>query len=219
MIGDKIIPTEYHYAAAGRIMEHITKLNGEGSFSICIAGESGSGKSEMAFCLKEYLEDYGKQVYILGQDDYFKLPPHSNHAMRKKDISWVGPGEVKLKLMNEHVQLLLSQEEKELVKPLVYFEEDRIDKETIKGPYEVVIAEGTYTSLLDDIHIRVFIDRDYRETKKDRLARNRDQALEGGEDQELSFLEAVLSIEHKIIREHKKAADIVIPAPELLVGK
>lgn len=217
MIGDKIVATEYHYAAARKILEHISKQKLDSKFSVSIAGESGSGKSEMAFCLKKYLETDGKKVLILGQDDYFKLPPHSNHDMRKKDINWVGPGEVKLDLMDDHVRLLKGEREVEILKPLVYFEEDLISTESVRGLYDIVIAEGTYTSLLEHIDVRVFIDRDYRETKKDRLARNRDQALEGGKDHELTFLERVLSIEHEIIRMHKKSADVIIPAPSILL--
>ena len=56
---------------------------------IAITGESGSGKSEMAQVLMEGLVARGNKVLVLGQDDYFKLPPHSNHQHRNKDISRV----------------------------------------------------------------------------------------------------------------------------------
>jgi hypothetical protein len=64
---------------------------------------------------------------------------------------------------------------------------------------------------LEDIHVRVFIDGDYRETKLHRLSRNRDQSLEDNQDYDLKFLEQVLEIEHQIISKHKNLAHVVIP--------
>ena len=80
-----------------------------------------------------------------------------------------------------------------------------------------MIAEGTYAALLYDIDVRVFINRDYTETKKHRLSRNRDQALENNADHDLTFLERVLEIEHRIISQHIKLADLVIPPPAVLM--
>ena len=100
-----------------------------------------------------------------------------------------------------------------VVKPLVHFEENIISTEAVQGPFDVVIAEGTYTALLAQPSVKAFINRDFRKTKKDRLARNRDQALENGQDQALTFLEEVLTIEHEEIKQHKELASLVIPAP------
>jgi len=152
---------------------------------------------------------------ILGQDDYFKLPPHSNHKKRMEDIGWVGTGEVKLSLMDEHITAVKESRFADIEKPLVYFEEDRIGMESIpEASYDLIIAEGTYTTSLEKLDMRAFINRNYRETKKDRLRRGRDQSLEQGKDEELDFLEKVLEIEHKIISGHKKLADVIIPPPE-----
>jgi len=217
MIGDKLIIDEYHHAAADMVVAYLDKQKPDMPYSISISGESGSGKSEIAKVLMESLVARGNKVLVLGQDDYFKLPPHSNHQHRNKDISWVGPREVKLDLMHNHTQKLFSNNGEMVVKPLVHFAQDKIGTENLAGPYDIVIAEGTYTSLLENISFRVFIDRDYHETKKHRLSRNRDQALEDNEDQDLKFLEKVLEIEHKIISKHKNLADLVIPPPQVLL--
>ena len=71
---------------------------------------------------------------------------------------------------------------------------------------DLVIAEGTYTSLLENVDLRAFIDRNYRQTKKARLTRARDP--------DVDFLEKVLEIEHQEISRHKARADVVIPPPE-----
>jgi uridine kinase len=67
-----------------------------------------------------------------------------------------------------------------------------------------VIAEGTYTSLLNNADIRVFIDRNYNDTRAHRVKRVRDES-------ELDeFVERVLKIEHQIISSHKARADYII---------
>ena len=106
------------------------------------------------------------------------------------DISWVGPNEVKLDLLDEHV-FKLKGGAKEITKPLVFFAEDRIGEEKVKGgPFEVVIVEGTYTSLVDSVDIRVFIDRNYKQTKKHRLKRAREP--------DVRFLEDVFELRKRL---------------------
>jgi len=210
MIGDKLVITDYHRAGAAQAWETLKDrlASAGGVLAVSVAGESGSGKSEIAYCLKELLEKEGKQAVILGQDDYFKLPPKSNHNKRLQDISWVGPGEVKLDLLDQNIAAIKQNPAGELTKPLVYYDEDRIDQETIQPDSPaVVIAEGTYTSLLENLDMRVFINRNYRQTKKARLKRARDP--------DLDFLEKVLEIEHQEISKHKARADVVLaPPPE-----
>ncbi len=218
MIGDKILVNEYHRSAADMVLNYTFDNELSLPFAVSVAGESGSGKSEIAFYLKELFESEGRKVVILGQDDYFHLPPHSNHRQRKANIKWVGPQEVRLDLMNKHIMELRDQSRAEIVKPLVHFEDDCIRTEVLRGAFDVIIAEGTYTSMLECLDVRAFINRDYRETKKDRLSRNRDQSLENGKDQQLSFLEEVLEIEHRIISTHKSIANVVIPPPEILLN-
>lgn len=208
MIGDKLVITDYHRAAARRILDHVAGLEPGGSLGICVSGESGCGKSETAHCLRDLLEAAGKRCVILGQDDYFHLPPRSNHSRRLERFDWIGPGEVRLDLLDEHVAFLKSGSSGRLTKPLVYFEENRVGEEIMPpGPYDVVIVEGTYTALLENLDVRAFIDRNYRQTKKARLRRARDPDTE--------FLEKVLEREHGIISAHRERADVIIdPPPE-----
>ena len=74
---------------------------------------------------------------------------------------------------------------------------DRSDMELV-----VAIAEGTYTSLLKNPDYHVFIDRDYYDTKKHRLARGRDKIDK--------FSDEILKIEDKIITKHKQYADFIV---------
>lgn len=204
MIGDKLnIKKEYVDAAQG-IMELLLPgvKKSEGKFILTIAGESGAGKSEIAFVLSEEFLKKGIKSIILQQDDYFVYPPKTNAKMRKKDIGHVGLSEVRLALLDQNLRDVLDGK-REIEKPLVIYEEDRITSEVIKvEDAAVVIAEGTYTTLLDNVRNRVFIDRTYLDTKELRRERAREEQDE--------YLERILRIEHKIVSSHKIRADIIV---------
>ena len=90
-----------------------------------------------------------------------------------------------------------------LEKPLVVFDEDRISSEKVDlSPFDVVIAEGTYTSLVKNADYHVFIDRDYYDTRQHRIDRGRDEIDE--------FSDKILKIEDQIITKHKQYADYVV---------
>ncbi len=204
MKGDILIINENHRKAAGEVVDIILNeiINTSGRYVISVAGESGAGKSEIAASIAEKLEENGVRGYIFAQDDYFVYPPKTNAETRVKDINWVGPGEVKLALLDEGIGEVLSGNNR-ITKPLVIFDEDRIDSETVDlEPYKVLIAEGTYTTLLNKVNRKVFIDRNYHDTKASRQERNRENQDE--------FLEKILKIEHEEISSHKYLADIII---------
>jgi len=207
VIGDRLVITDYHRDGAAKIFDALrARLDRGRTLAVTVAGESGCGKSETAHCLAELLTQEGWTSLILGQDDYFKLPPCSNHEKRLADIDWVGTGEVRLDLLDEHLAALKNDPDRPLTKPLVYFEEDRIGSEVLPGGRrDVVIAEGTYTTLLTNADVRAFINRDYRQTKLSRLKRARDP--------DVDFLEQVLEIEHGEIATHRTRADVVIAPP------
>ena len=204
MRGDILIIDDNHRKAAKEVVKIILSEIERPiqKFVISVAGESGAGKSEIAASIAEVLEKKGLKCFIFQQDDYFVYPPKTNAKAREKDISWVGEKEVKLKLIDEE----LEQIKKGLTiikKPLVIFEEDRIDEETVDlSDVDVFIVEGTYTTALKNVDQKVFIDRNLNDTKASRLKRNREKQDE--------YLERILMIEHKIISAHKALADIII---------
>jgi uridine kinase len=202
--GDIIIVEEHHRNAAELIIQRLMKQisTKEGRFTMTVAGESGSGKSETALALAQTLEARGVSAAVLQQDDYFVHPPKTNDLTRRKDISWVGPQEVRLDLLDDHLKLALDGEGC-IVKPLVLYAEDCIHEETlsIEGA-KVVIAEGTYTTLLENVDVHVFIARNRLET----MAHRRLRAREAPDP----FIEDVLQIEHEIISENRERAHIII---------
>jgi len=206
MKGDKLVIEKGHVKAARQTAElllpQITSTRGR--FVITIAGESGSGKSEIAAVLSDILSQRDIKSIILQQDDYFVYPPKTNAEMRRKDIGHVGLSEVRLVLLDQNLKDIV-EGKSEIVKPLVIFDEDRITEETLKlKGIKVVIVEGTYTTTLKNTHRHIFIGRTYIDTKETRGRRAREKQDE--------FLEKVLEIEHSIISSQKDQADIIVTA-------
>jgi uridine kinase len=204
MIGDKLVIKDKHRRAAEQIVRVVLSdiRSSPRIYTITVAGESGSGKSESGQALADALNERDLRTLVLQQDDYFVYPPKTNDHTRRRDISWVGMQEVRLDLLDEHLAQATSGVGK-ISKPLVVYGEDRITEETVSlDGIAVVIAEGTYTTALLNVDTRVFIDLTFRETLQSRLER----ARESQDD----FLEQVLKIEHRIISAHKSRADLII---------
>ena len=207
MKGDIILVEEHHRKAAGAIAPAIIDKLGKKHtrYVISVAGESGSGKSELAQAIADNLSKLGVRSVILGQDDYFVLPPRSNDARRRKDPEWLGPHvEVNLDLLEDNLKAAVAGTTG-ITKPLIDYDNDSVGEERIglEG-VGVVIVEGTYTSLLKHVDTRVFIARSRLDTLDHRMKRNR-----GGEALD-PFIEQVLAREHMIIAGHRHLADFVI---------
>lgn len=207
MKGDIIILEEHHKRAARLIVPHIIeniKIK-PARYTITVAGESGSGKSETGQAIAEELEKHGLKAVLLGQDDYFVLPPKSNDAKRRESPEWLGPHvEVKLDVLEQNL-IDAIQGADDITKPLIDYNENCVEEETVSlVGIKVVIAEGTYTSLLKHVDTKVFIARNRLDTLEHRRKRNR-----GGEVGD-PFIEQVLMTEHKIIAGHQQLADFVI---------
>ncbi len=204
MRGDIILVGDEHRAAAATIVDRLIDeiQTSERRFTMTVAGESGSGKSEMGRALADELGERGIEAAVLQQDDYYVLPPRFNDAARRANVAWIGTTEVRLDLLDEHLQAAQEGAD-EVVKPLVVYEDNRIDEETVSlAGVEVVIAEGVYTSLCDHVDRRVFIARNRLETMEHRMKRGREEFD--------PFIEDVLVTEHEIISKHRELADVVI---------
>lgn len=207
MKGDIIILEEHHKKAAYTIVSQIVeKIKHKSTrYTISVAGESGSGKSETAVALADELEKYGVKSVVLAQDDYFHLPPKSNDLKRKEDPEWLGPHtEIKFDILENNLKDAINWKD-EITKPLIDYNQNSVEemKVNLIG-IKVVIAEGTYTSLLKHLDTRIFIARNRLDTLEHRIKRNRGNEIRD------SFTEQILITEHKIIAGHRQLADFVI---------
>jgi len=205
--GDNIIIDDNNIQLAKKIIPHI--IDGikakKSRYIIAVAGESGSGKSTNGKALEQVLTSMGIKSKLIGQDDYFVLPPKSNDARRREDPEWLGPHvEVNMVLMDKHLEQAVSGNNT-IVKPLIDYYANSVEDESIDlNDVKVVLAEGTYTSLLKHVDVRIFMAGTRVDTLELRKKRNR------GNEAEDPFVEEVLKTEHKIIAGHALIADIVV---------
>jgi uridine kinase len=201
MIGDKLIIEQHHTDRAGEICR-LVKDRFRDKFVITVAGESGSGKSEVGSEIARLLTEEGFNTGVLQQDDYFVFPPRTNHEMRRRNLEQVGLYEVKLDFLDSNLRSF-KRGDSPIYKPLAIYDQDRITTEEMDtSSLAALIAEGTYTTLLRFADFRVFIDRDYHMTLEARKRRARDKWE--------PFIQDVLEREHQIISQHKALADVFI---------
>lgn len=207
MKGDIILVEEHHRKVAGvivtRIVDGIKKKRAR--YVISVAGESGSGKSETGKAIAAELALLGVRSVLLGQDDYFVLPPRSNDAKRRADPEWLGPHlEVKLDVLENNLRDAVGGKS-EISKPLIDYDRNSVEEERISlDGIQVIIVEGTYTSLLKHVDARIFIARNRLDTLEHRKKRSR------GHEARDPFIEQVLISEHMIIAGHRQLADFII---------
>lgn len=174
-------------------------------YILSLAGESGCGKTETSKALIDEFSRNGIDAIVLGQDNYFFLPPAENDAMRKKDPTWLGPHlEVNMKLIDDTLHAAIHGSNMLHIPFIEYHTNETTMVEFNISHVKVIIVEGTYTSLLRNIDTRIFIDADYNDTLIYRKLRNR------GNEVNDPFVERILETEHKIIAGHKYLADFVI---------
>ena len=167
-----------------------------------VAGETGSGKSVTATSLARELTRRGAPAAVVHQDDYFLRPPRANHAHRLRSLANVGPHEVDLARIAEHVAAFRAGRDG-VEAPLVDYPNDRF----VTHRYDfsglaVLVVEGTYVLRLPDLDARVFLEATHADTYARRRARGRDAETE---------IEAqVLDIEHRVVREQARGADVIV---------
>ena len=214
MKGDQTIICDEVKTIAHQIINQILPriIDSDRRFTISIAGESGSGKTVLARAVSLELTDRNVASVVLCQDDYFNLPPLSNDQKRRENPAWLGPqAEVRLDIMDENLQDALAGKN-EIEKPLVDYYANSIESETVSlRGIKVVIAEGTYVSLLQNVDVRVFIEKSWQETLKNRLSRSR------GKEVGDPFIENILSREHVIIAAHRDLADFLVASDDSVI--
>jgi uridine kinase len=198
-------------ATAGRIIEQLA-IPGSEVLTITIAGESGCGKTTLGRAMEQEFSLKGYKTLLFHQDDYFKLPPKQNHQQRVDDFSKIGVEEVSLDKLDEDIRKIKQQTENQLTIPVMNWVTDtREFKQIDIRDVQIVIIEGTYTTLLREADHRIFMSASHEQTKQNRINRNRETVTE--------FIERVLEKESGIIQSHRPLADIVLtPDGSLLLS-
>jgi uridine kinase len=203
MLGDVIQIKPEYFTTSVKIAEVWKNQCKELKRSVIgIAGESGSGKSVTAVCLQKSLHEMGVKALILHMDDYFHLPPSSNHQRRLESLDNVGKHEVNLSLLEENI-LSFKDGVEAMTVPVVNYKLNSILSEIIPSQgYDVLIIEGTYTFFIENLDFKIYMDRTFEQTREQRASRAREEMSD--------FIESVLALEHAIIRPTKIDADVVV---------
>jgi len=169
---------------------------------VAVGGESGSGKSVTAKCLQIELEQLGVLSFIMHQDGYYKFTPKENHQKRVEDINWVGANELKLDLMQQHIDQF--KDKVPLIDvPIVNYQLNQffVTPKILKDK-TILIIEGVYAFYLKNVDYRIFMSRTYKDTLEKRRSRIRETYD--------PFVEQVLEIEHSLVFKRKHLADSIV---------
>lgn len=215
MIGDKLVLEEKHWYIAQKVTKKILpKIKvSKKRLSIAVSGESGTGKSEIAYVLGKELKRKKIDSKIIGADDFFHLPNGSKYGQsdwfRKKCPTIIGPWEVHLNWMQATINMFKDKisfayiplsdriEEKLKLKKIKFLPQDKI-----------IIAEGTHCGCLD-VDYNIFLSATYIDSKDKRL--NKRKRSEVKNKKLAKFIEeVVLPKEHKQVLKNKKRANIII---------
>ena len=129
---------------------------------IGVAGESGSGKSVTAAELARACNGVGLGTLVLNQDNYFFLPPRTNHEHRVESLGNVGPHEVNMALLSSHISAFRARSNG-VVAPWVDYPGNRFLTQTLNfADIELLIVEGTYVLQLDELDVRIFLAATHR---------------------------------------------------------
>ena len=191
---------------SAQLVQRLTRDFGVGAGTartvIGIAGESGSGKSTTAEQLVHALTASGTPAGLINQDNYFLLPPRTNHASRVADLNRVGPHEVNLALIDAHIGAF-RRGEPAVTGPVVNYPANRFDEQTLSfAELRVLVVEGTYVLHCDALDVRIFLEATHRDTHERRMARARDLHE--------PIIDTILGIEHDIIARQAGRADLLI---------
>ena len=204
MLGDILLITEKHRAAAAVILQHVLK-NKKDRMIVGISGESGSGKTELAHTLAKLLRKKGIIAKPLHTDNYYKTLPLERREWRTKHGigNVVGYNEYDWDAIRKNIDDFKNGLVSEM--PCVDLVTEQVDRLTTNfADVDMLIVDGLYAIKADEIDLRVFIELTYLETKEKHTKDAR------GKEVMDEVRWATLAQEHKMVQSLKPLADLLI---------
>ena len=199
MIGDKLIFRDRHYAAADKIMETIKPYHDRRT-AISIGGESGTGKSEIAFILRDRYYNQGIRVQLVSLDDYYKTSWKERRDWREKNFSLIGAGEMDWDRLHRVLDMYKTgiQVRTTRINKYTYSREINLwDAESV----DLLIFEGLYALGLNT-DFKIHVSGSYKETK--------DFRTERGKEIQDKHRDMVLERESEAVQKLKEKADLEV---------
>ena len=204
MLGDVLLITDNHKAAAQPILERILK-NRTDRMMIGISGESGSGKTELAHVIARSLRKEGLFAKPIHTDNYYKTLPLERRAWRNKHgiENVVGYNEYDWDAINRTLTDFKAGRTSEM--PCVDLVTDQVDHLiTDFSKVDMLIVDGLYAIKADHLDLRVFIELTYKETKEKHIKDAR------GKEVMDEVRWATLEQEHKMVQSLRPRADLLV---------
>jgi uridine kinase len=218
--GDPPVIREKHKKAAKGLFPHIIgevrHASGAGRrVIVALAGESGAGKTEIAEYLRYLLRSEGMWGVTISGDAFFKRVPSENHRARIDAYAeghldtYLGPSEVDLEQLDSILKRAVERRVDLISVPsdCRSLESRRYDDVPvdIRG-IDVLFVDLTYSLLLENVTLKIFLESDY----KARIDEIRERNLGRDPDQDFAFILKVLEIEHSIIQGLKEKANLIV---------
>ncbi|MBI4647026.1 MAG: zeta toxin family protein [Bacteroidia bacterium] len=201
MLGDVLLIQDKHREAAAKISERILCQRAP-KYLIAVSGESGSGKSELAHCIAKELKTKKISAKIIHTDNYYRIHPLQRTEWRKQHgIESIGYSEYDWETLNRNIKDFKNGNISEM--PCIDIVTDQVDKlSTDFSEIELLILDGLYAIKAEGIHIRIFIELTYHETKKAQIAR--------GKEPQNEYRMQVLEREHVVVQSLRPLANVII---------
>jgi uridine kinase len=177
---------------------------------IGIAGGTGSGKTTVAYNIKEKI---GEDILILDMDSYYKDNSNIPFEERLK-INYDHPDAFDIPLLKSHIESLLKGEV--VKKPIYSFVEyTRLkDYEEIK-PKRIIILEGIFALFFEELRklmdIKIYVDTDADIRLIRRLLRDIKERGRTIDSVIKQYTEVVRPMHIQFVEPTKRFADIIIP--------
>lgn len=202
MLGDKVIVQDIHRAKARLILPKVLKFQEKNNrFILAIAGQSGTGKTEIGSVLQELLFDYNIRVKCLHIDDYYLTHWESRNKQRQK-TGVIGKEEINWKKLNKVIRDFKANKKKLYVQRIHKYLNSIEHCISSGRKIDVLLIEGLYAGYCN-ADFKVYLDGQISDTydfRKLRMKENPDNA----------FRQKVLEKESACVCQSKNLCDLVI---------
>ncbi|MFH1434351.1 MAG: glycosyltransferase [Pseudomonadota bacterium] len=184
---------------------------------VAIAGESGSGKTEIAHLLNLMIRSRERWGVVVPGDAFFVRSPAENYSNRLdadgegRLHEVVGPHEVDLARLDRILAEARLKDTAHIHVPSYSRTKLVPDRYYIEVPVslfrvDVIFVDLTYSMLLDNATCKIFL----KPSARDDIERIRKRNLARDPTQDFGLVERVLEIEHGIIAPLEERADLVV---------
>jgi len=177
MKGDKLLFQNHHKLKANKIVSELIRLYFaiNDSLVVSIGGESGTGKTEIAYYIRDLLYENKIKTQIISLDDYYKVKCELRNKQREEtDAKYVGSNEIDWEILDETIETFKQDKEENVFRQLnkytgdyeyIYFNDSAVN---------VLIIEGLYAIDVKESDLRIYLEGNIQDTRGFRMERGKE---------------------------------------------